>query len=101
MNILNLNDRTQNISLAFCMASTRCHAGLKGLTNKDHPCEEKQVLDNRLWSKTMCVHISKLIYKKINFEYKTTIQVHLSENKSFEDSCLAIHNRNACGLFSK
>jgi len=25
------DDRTQNISFAFCMASTRCHAGLKGL----------------------------------------------------------------------
>ncbi len=49
----------------------------------------------------MCVHISKLIYKKINFEYKTTIQVHLSENKSFEDSFFAIDNSNACGLFSK
>jgi hypothetical protein len=48
----------------------------------------------------MCVPISKLIYKKINFEYKTTIQVHLSENNSFEDSFFAIHNSNAFGLFS-
>ncbi len=71
------------------------------LTIKDHPCEEKQVLDDRLWSKTMCVHISKLIYKKINFEYKTTIRIHLSENRSFEDSFSAIDNSNACGLFSK
>ncbi len=49
----------------------------------------------------MCVHISKLIYKKINFEYKITIQVDLSENKSFEDSVFATHNSNAFGLFSK
>jgi hypothetical protein len=27
----------------------------------------------------MCVHISKLIYKKINFEYKTTIQAGAAE----------------------
>jgi hypothetical protein len=62
---------------------------------------ETSTMDNRLWSKTMCVHISKLICKKINFEYKTTIQVDLSENKSFEDSVFATHNSNAFGLFSK
>jgi hypothetical protein len=34
--------------------------------------------------------MSKLIYKKINFEYKATMQLHLSENKSFEDSFLLL-----------